>query len=392
MSLRILHILATTSPASGGPVEGVRQLTTVNLHMGHHVEIVTLDDPASPWLPHLGVPVHAFKPRPGVYHYAPGFSEWLRAHAGDYDCVVINGIWQYNLYGAWRALRSTGVPFFIFSHGMLDPWFKRTYPLKHLKKWLYWPWAVYPALQQARAVFFTCEEERRLARESFWLYDCHEFVLRYGTAGVPDARDYREAFLAAHPALRDKRLFLFLGRVAPKKGPNFLIAAIRVLLDEGAIDPNECRFVMAGPVDGAYAEELRAMALRLGVQDLLYWPGLVLGDQKWGAFQAAEAFVLPSHQENFGIAVAEALSAGTPVLLGKGVNTWPEIVAAGAGLADEPSTEGCVRLLRAWLLLSDAERAAMRTKARACYERRYTATSAANTFVAALYLLTKAVR
>ena len=65
---------------------------------------------------------------------------------------------------------------------MLDPWFKKQYPLKHLKKWMYWPWAEYRVLRDAQAVLFTCEEERVLARESFWLYRCNEVVVSYGTA------------------------------------------------------------------------------------------------------------------------------------------------------------------------------------------------------------------
>ena len=78
---------------------------------------------------------------------------------------------------------------------MLDPWFKRTFPLKHLKKWLVWPWAIYPALKDADAVFFTCEQEKVHARRSFWRYDCNEVVINYGTGGVPNPQaDYTVSF------------------------------------------------------------------------------------------------------------------------------------------------------------------------------------------------------
>ena len=76
-----------------------------------------------------------------------------------FDAVIINGLWQYHSFGAWRALRGTATPYYVFPHGMLDPWFKRSFPLKHLKKWLYWPWAEYRVLRDARAVIFTCEAE-----------------------------------------------------------------------------------------------------------------------------------------------------------------------------------------------------------------------------------------
>ena len=130
------------------------------------------------------------------YAYNSRLVPWLRAHHGDYDAAVVNGIWQYHSFAAWRALRQSNTPYVIFTHGMLDPWFKRQYPLKHLKKWMYWPWAEYRVLRDARAVLFTCESERLLARGSFWLYRCQEQVVSYGTArpGGDAASEIEEFF------------------------------------------------------------------------------------------------------------------------------------------------------------------------------------------------------
>jgi hypothetical protein len=105
---------------------------------------------------------------------------------------------------------------------MLDPWFKRTYPLKHLKKWLYWTWGDYWVLRGARAVLFTCEEERRLARESFGLYRCREQIAGLGVEGSDkDGTSMREHFYAKFPHLCSKRIVLFLGRVHVKKVRTF---------------------------------------------------------------------------------------------------------------------------------------------------------------------------
>ena len=388
MPLKILHAIRSVNPSGGGPIEGVRQLTAMNTLLGHKVDVISLDDPSSEWVTKLGIKVIATGPGLSNYGYTHKYVEWLRENAHHYDCVIVNGIWGFNCFGTWLALRKTKVPYFVFTHGMLDPWFKTTFPLKHLKKWLYWPWGGYPTLRDARAVFFTCEEERRLARQSFWLYDCREFVLSYGTGGMSDPKkDYATPFLAKHPSLKGKRLFLFLGRVHPKKGPDLIIKAVHALLKEGLWNRETFKVVFAGPVDGAYAESLRALITQLGLEDVFYWTGMILGDEKWGAFQSAEAFLLPSHQENFGLAVAESLSAGTPVLLGKGVNIWPEIVHDQAGLAEPDTVKGCTDLMRSWLMLPERTRASMRENARYCYVRRYTAKQAANTFVAALYLL-----
>ncbi len=388
MALRILHAISTINPATGGPVEGVRQLTAVNELYGHKIEVATLDAPEDPWVRDSQLVVHALGPGFGGYGFCPRYVDWLRANAGRYDAVIVNGIWGFNALGTWQALRKTATPYMVFTHGMLDPWFKHQYPLKHLKKWLYWPWGLYPVLRDADAVFFTCERERVLARESFWLYDCNEVVVRYGTAGIPDAsHDYRPEFYAAHPSLRDKRLFLFFGRVHVKKGPDLLIRAVGQLKTEGRWDEKIMRLVMAGPADSSYADELKALARREGIEDSVYWTGMIGGDQKWGALQAAETFILPSHQENFGIAVAEALSCGTPALLGHGVNISPEIAVDGAGLADDDTLSGAYRLLRKWQGFAAAEKEQMREQARRTFLARYLVEVGAKDMVKSIYLI-----
>ncbi|HEY8903402.1 MAG TPA: glycosyltransferase [Chthoniobacterales bacterium] len=388
MGLRLLHAIQTIDPATGGPIEGLRQLAAINSRFGHVIEVATMDAPDSPWLDKLGVKVHALGPGVTGYGFSRRFLEWMSAHLREYDCVIVNGVWGFNALGTWMAARRTNVPYVVFTHGMLDPWFKNRYPLKHFKKWLYWPWGLFPVLRDADAVLFTCDKERELARESFWLYDCNEVSVKYGTAGIPEPdRDYREGFLSKHPELRGKRLFLFFGRVHPKKGPDLFIRAVAELLRAGRWDETQMRLVMAGPADSQYAEKLKAHATRLGVADSIYWTGLVTGDERWGAFQSAEAFVLPSHQENFGIAVAEALSAGTPVLISHSVNISPEIAADGAGFVDDDTSDGCVRNLIRWLNLDHAGRDRMKKQARVTFEARYTAREAAKDLLKQIYLV-----
>jgi glycosyltransferase involved in cell wall biosynthesis len=259
---------------------------------------------------------------------------------------------------------------------MLDPWFKRTYPLKHIKKLLYWPWAEYRVLRDAAAVLFTSEEERRLARESFSLYQCNERVVNYGTEAPPaDLRTAREEFLNHFPQLRGKRLLLFLGRLHAKKGCDLLISAFLALSRSGRCDSN-LRLVMGGPcANDSYLRHLRDLSglPRDGgsAEAPVTFTGMLAGNLKWGAFAAADAFILPSHQENFGIAVAESLACGTPVLISNKVNIWREIMDDGAGLAEEDDADGTTRLIERWLVMPEGERQKMRENARACFERRF---------------------
>src|SRR5262249_53817573 len=170
---------------------------------GHEVELISLDAPDDPWVRSCPLPVYARGKGGTDYGYSREYVPWLKQHGARYDAIVVSGLWQFHGLGAWLALRPAGVPYYVFPHGMLDPWFKRAHPIKHLKKWLYWPWAEYRVLRDARAVLFTCHEEQRLARESFWLYHCRERVVTYGTAAPPgDPPEQRELFLERFPALR----------------------------------------------------------------------------------------------------------------------------------------------------------------------------------------------
>ncbi len=390
--MKILHIIHSANPVNGGPIEGVRQLSAVNLERGHTVEVVTMDPPDAPWIENFPVRIHATGPSYLGYGYTPRLAPWLEAHRRDFDIVVVNGLWQYGGYCAWNILRNTNTPYCVFPHGMLDPWFKREYPLKHLKKWLYWPWGEYRILRDALAVFFTCEEERRLARRSFWLYKCDEIVVNYGTRGAEgDAAKQREIFLSAHPRLRGKRILLFLGRFHKKKGADLLLDAFRHFLNDKPEAAREnLALVMAGPqdpVDVGFLEKAKDLCREFNLDDKVVWTGMLKDDMKWGAFHSAEAFILPSHQENFGIAVAEALSCSLPVLISNKINIWREVTLHGAGLVESDDSTGTRLLLERWWKLPQDERAAMRLRALECFQTRFEVTSTGNTFISALHML-----
>jgi glycosyltransferase involved in cell wall biosynthesis len=261
---------------------------------------------------------------------------------------------------------------------MLDPWFKRTYPLKHLKKLFYWPWGEYRVLRDAAAVLFTSEEERRLARESFGLYRCKEVVVNYGTAAPAKLDGAREVFFEAFPNLRGQRFLLFLGRLHEKKGCDLLIEAFSKMRFSEPI-----HLVMAGPcAQPDYLRRLQQMAAPDA--GLISFPGMLTGDVKWGALSAAEAFVLPSHQENFGIAVVEALACGTPVLISNQINIWREIEADAAGYVENDDLAGTVRLLDRWLATSTEMRRAMEQNATTCFANRFEIERATDSLLGAI--------
>ena len=364
--MRILHIIGTLNPAAGGPTESVRVLLSYG-PIGYTGEVVTLDDPNAPYLQNVGFPVHALGPTRTTYGFNRKLMGWLVANRHRFDGVVVNGLWQFCGYAAWRTLAGN-TPYVVFTHGMLDPYFKRAFPLKHIKKWLYWVPAEYRVLRDAYRVLFTSQAEKRLAEESFWLHRWNPYVVPYGASGpMGDPECQKQAFFEKCPTARDKRYLLFLGRIHRKKGCDLLIDAFAAV----AADDPSLHLVMAGPDQQSWSAKLREMAEKAGIGDRIHWPGMVTGDAKWGAFYGSEAFILPSHQENFGIAVAEALACGRPVLLADKVNIAAEIAEDKAGLMELDTPEGTLQLLKRWIAMSEQEKTEMGERAFQCFHTRY---------------------
>lgn len=355
------------NPALGGVVEALRLQQRPLTERGVHVEIATCDSLDSPWLKGELL-VHAFGPAKLGYGYTPGLLPWLRANRRRFDLVIIEGLWQYHGLAAWISLSGTSTPYYVFPHGMLDPWFKNTYPLKHLKKSLYWPWAEYRVLRDARKVIFTCDEERLSARKSFGLYRANEAVMALGVEVPSRPADIATSKLFEHyPLLQGKRVVLFMGRLHEKKGCDLLIAAFARI----AHRDNRLHLLMAGPDQTGWISELKNRCEQLGIGHRVTWPGMLRDDEKWGAIYASEVFCLPSHHENFGIVVAEALACGKPVLISSKVNIWREIEADGAGFVDDDSVDGTERNLNRWLNLDHHTREQMAERARRCFSNRF---------------------
>jgi glycosyltransferase involved in cell wall biosynthesis len=332
--------------------------------LGHLCEIATLDAPDVDWLERFPTVVHNFGPGRSAYQYSSQFIPWLRANAERFDAVVVHGIWQFHSFGTRQALRGSATPYFVFPHGMLDPWFRSQYPVKHLKKAIYWNLAERRVLEDARGVLFTTDEEAELAPQSFGLKSHNSITVGYGIEAPGDlTTDHREAFFAHWPECRDKHLILFLSRLHEKKGCDLLIEAFAAAAQR---DPG-LHLVMAGPDEGNLQPTLSRQAYHLGVGQRITWTGMLNGALKWGALQVAEAFALFSHQENFGVAVVEALASGVPVLITHRINISSAIAERQAGFVDDDTPAGAMRLMHRWLDLNEADRLALRVRAKDCF-------------------------
>ena len=379
--MRLLHVISSLNPMFGGPTDSVKMFVAQHQRLGNEVEVATLDDAEADYLQAAGCEVHAFGPTKLSYRYEPRLERWLKENCRRFDGVIVNGIWQYGALAVRRAVAGRR-PYVVFAHGMLDPYFMRRFPLKHLKKLMYWMFFEARNLGLAEAVCFTSREEMRVAAMGFpFHYRFKRVVVPYGTIGPSGEREVlRQAFLRIRPELDGRRYLLFLSRLHPKKGCDLLLDAY------AKIRPRDLDLVIAGPDEVGWEAELRAQAARLYIENRVHWTGTVRGDAKWGAFYGAEAFILPSHQENFGIAVADALACGTIPLISDKINIAGDVEADGAAIVETDTREGTARLIERFLALSAAERETMRRKATSCYEHRYALKNAAQEVYKALGL------
>jgi glycosyltransferase involved in cell wall biosynthesis len=374
-ALKILHVIRSSDPRGGGPIEFLNSISAEWAKSGHSCDLVTLDAPSDQLVSKSRLTTFALGPAasPGYvsgqgYGYSPRLVPWMREHSPSYDVVILHGLWNYASVGSWRGLRNTGVPYFVFTHGMLDPWFNKAFPIKTALKTVLWKCLENRVLRDACGVLFTTTEERDLAGRSFQPYFARPFVVGLGTRDIQGkATAQRLAFMQRMPDLDGRRFVLFLSRIHPKKGIDLLI---RAFAQQAKMQP-DLDLVVAGPDQVGLQSTLQSLAEDLGVASRVHWPGMLTGDAKLGAIRAAEFFALTSHQENFGIAVAEALALAKPVLITNKVNIWRDIEEDGAGIVVNDDIEGVSSGLSQLCIMSGEKRAMLSNNARRCFEERY---------------------
>ena len=266
-------------------------------------------------------------------------------------------------------------------HGMLDPYFQRApeRKLKAIRNWVYWKIIESKVVNSADGLLFTCEAELLLAREPFGSY----FPKREINVGLgiqdppPFTTTMREAFIQKCPGVTNRPYILFLGRIHQKKGVDLLINAFlefdHTRHRSGSKQSAGVMLVVAGPgLDTHYGERLQELVSQSEeLRGRVHFPGMLTGDAKWGAFYGCEAFILPSHQENFGVSVAEALASGKPVLISNQVNIWKEIEGAGGGIVADDTLEGTKKLLAHWGKLSNEQKLEMGKRAQSAFKEHF---------------------
>lgn len=358
--MKILRIIATMNPKSGGPCQGIRNIIPAQKIYGIENEVLSFDSPWADFLNNNDFKIHAIGPAPGPYAFCSNLNKWLSENFKRFDVAIIHGLWLYNSYGTykfWKLSKKQNkkVPkLYVMPHGMLDPYFQRARSrrFKAIRNWIFWKLIENQVVNGVDGMLFTCKQELLLARETFRPYNPKkELNAGYGIPRPPgkNIKSYW-AFLKKCPKVGANNYWLFLSRIHPKKGVDLLIKAYLRLKQKSKYIPD---LVIAGPgLETSYGKKI----LEMSRDESIHFTGMLEGKAKWAALHYCKVFILPSHQENFGIAVVEALACSKPVLITKQINIWNEILAGNGGIISEDTEEGVYKMLKYWSRLPAAEK------------------------------------
>ena len=396
--MKILHVIPSMNPKYGGPAQGIRNYEYGLKGKNVQRHIVCFDDPESVkgWLAG-DLKVVSLGSVNNRWQNNSKLKSWLYENATKYNAIVINGIWLYHSYATINIinkLKSKGkiVPkVFVMPHGMLDPWFQtaKIRGLKRLRNSIYWHLIEKKVIYDADGLLFTCQEELELAKTTF--NDYHPKSVKNIGYGIAPPPAYTEAMKTAFNVLyansASKPYLLFMSRVHPKKGLDLLLDAYeKILKNKNVYNTTLTNLVVAGPgLDTDYGKEMLQKVNRSpALKERVHFTDMISGDTKWGAIYGCEAFILPSHQENFGIAVAEALACAKPVLISNQVNIWKEVESVNAGIINPDTVEGTIKSLETFFSLSESERNKMKEQALIAYQQFFDVQVTADNFIQAI--------
>ncbi len=331
--MKVLHVIPTLSPRYGGPREAVLELCRALRATGMEVEICATDADGQGRLPvelgkrtlYEGAPCFFFrKDWSDPFYYSKSLRHWFDENVRHYDLVHIHDIFVHTTCAGASACRRWGVPYIVRPCGTLEPWCMSQ---KRLRKLVFWRLGLRRMVQQAIAIQYTTDQERELTESSLGL--------RNGIVvpnGVPETllqhqRGHRFRKQVGIPG--ESPFLLALSRIHPKKGIDLLLKAFVELHGRGQLPG--WHLVVAGDGEANYVRNLHGLARRTEAEPFVHFTGWLEGESKYDALSEATLFVLSSYQENFGIAVAEAMACATPVLISQHVGLAAEVIQAGAG-------------------------------------------------------------
>ena len=336
--MNILHVIPSISPRGGGPTHTVMGLTSQLANRGNNVRVFTtnldgvgrgiagtMDAPPEVPIRKNAVEIRYFPTQYPRWAFSWNFMRTLRSELKKTDIVHIYSLYLFTTSITAHYCCLYGVPYLLHPHGSLDPFLRRR--RNRIIKAVYHPTIECRNWDNAAAIHYNSQEEMDLAHDALKIkapgvvVPCALNIGEY--SNLPPYGTFREKY----PALKGKRILLFLSRINFKKGLDILAKAFGEVVRKRS----DTRLVIVGPDDEGYGKAVRKWLAEEDALDKAIFTGMLLGEDKMAAFRDSDVFVLPSYTENFGIVVIEALACKLPVVISNRVNIWREIADAGAG-------------------------------------------------------------
>jgi glycosyltransferase involved in cell wall biosynthesis len=331
--MKVLHVIPSLGPLRGGPSFVLRNLAAGLVDRGIETHVVTTDDngrerlkmPLNEVVVDQGVKYRYFERQLRPYTCSLPLARWLWKNTSSFDLVHIHAVFTFpSTAAAWSA-RARGVPYIVRPLGVLNQW-----GLQNRRRWakkLSFRLVERGIFEHAELIHYTSDQER-IEAEQAGAHASSIIIANPVDLKSIERQRHAGAFRARYPALKDRKLVVFLSRISPKKGLDLLVTAFSRLHQQIP----EALLVIAGAGDTDLIQKIKQRVSDARLSDHVFWPGFVEGDEKAAVLADADVFVLPSHSENFGVAVVEALSYGVPVIVSDQVGIHREISSHRAGL------------------------------------------------------------
>jgi glycosyltransferase involved in cell wall biosynthesis len=323
--VKVLHVIPSIAQIRGGTSRAVLDMVKALQESGVEAEIATtndngldlLDVPLKQRIKYKEVPVYFFSRfSPSVipireFAFSSDLTQWLWQNIREYDLLHIHAIFSYPSTVAMAISRIKAIPYITTPHGLLLQWALQQ---NTQKKQIYFKLIEQTNLYHSKAIHFTSNKEQQEASEASFLESSPpNFVLPLGIScpgTIPHARHH----LRQHFNIPvDEPIILFLSRLHPVKGLEYLIPAL------GKLIHHPFRFILAGNGTPEYEDKIKSLIVSNGLNNRTYLTGFVSGELKNILIQGSNIFAQTSHIESFGLSVLEALAAGLPVLVTDGV-------------------------------------------------------------------------